>query len=259
MHQLRVAAGAWFECDGAALNLDATDPEVVLEANRVLGLFRDNPCSATGEPRTQFLNVRQVNAVLQNWWLATLPVAPPAEPVGPPCARCDGSQHLTAVCPHFSIPRTHSCSDWCRVCSLDQTARAIAEALSLVATGRSPWQRLHIVSNDCYSGQSGAHWFSVVAEMVDGAEAGSGADAAAMDVDHIDRTGGGLALGPAVRAAVDGFLAGVFAGTRRDISVAEMRGRMSNFTARELDAALAALQRDGDIRVEGGVIRLVDD
>jgi hypothetical protein len=142
---------------------------------------------------------------------------------------------------------------------VNQTARAIAEALSLVATGRSPLQRLHIVSNDCYSGQSGAHWFSVVAEMVDGAEAGSGTDAAAMDVDHIDRTGGGLALGPAVRAAVDGFLAGVFAGTRRDISVAEMRGRMSNFTARELDAALAALQRDGDIRVEGGVIRLVDD
>ena len=120
---------------------------MVREANGILGL--GNLDRLGGVPRTQFLNVRQVYAVLQHWWLGTLAAAPPAEPEGPPCARCDSRHHRTAACPHFSIPRTHSCADWCRVGSLDQTARSIAESLHRVATGCAPSERLHIISNDC--------------------------------------------------------------------------------------------------------------
>ena len=160
----------------------------------------------------------RVYAVLQHWWLGTQADAPPAEPEGPPCARCGSRQHHTAACPNFSIPRTHSCADWCRIGSLDQTARSIAESLHRVATGRAPSERLHLISNDCRtaarleqsaisvlllplllssclpsrlaaadSGDSGTHWFSVVTEVVrDGDESGAARGRAEREADAWD-------------------------------------------------------------------------
>ena len=56
-----------------------------------------------------------------------------------------------------------------------------------------------------------------------------------------------------VRLAVDTCLTGLFA--KREVwPLTELRSLLHNWTARELDAALAALARNGEIVVEGGMV-----
>ena len=57
-----------------------------------------------------------------------------------------------------------------------------------------------------------------------------------------------------MRLAVDTCLAGLFA-MREVWPVAELRSRLHNWTARELDTALAALASKGEIVLDGGVVR----
>ena len=53
---------------------------------------------------------------------------------------------------------------------------------------------------------------------------------------------------------MDTCLAGLFA--RREVwPVAELRSRLHNWTARELDTALAAMALQGEIVLDGGVVR----
>ena len=54
--------------------------------------------------------------------------------------------------------------------------------------------------------------------------------------------------------AVDTCLSGLFA-MREVWPVAELRSRLHNWTARELDTALAALALKGEIVVDGGMVR----
>ena len=56
------------------------------------------------------------------------------------------------------------------------------------------------------------------------------------------------------RVAVEACLAGLFA-RREAWPLTELRSLLHNWTSRELDAALAALARDGQIVVEGGMVR----
>ena len=59
-----------------------------------------------------------------------------------------------------------------------------------------------------------------------------------------------------VKVAVEACLAGIFAGDREECTVAELRSLLFNWRAREVDSALAALARDGEIVVTGGVVRM---
>ena len=58
------------------------------------------------------------------------------------------------------------------------------------------------------------------------------------------------------KVAVEACLAGIFAGAREECTVTELHSLLFNWRAREVDSALAELARDGDIAVEGNVVRM---
>ena len=66
--------------------------------------------------------------------------------------------------------------------------------------------------------------------------------------------GAGSTPAAQVRVAVEACLAGLFA-RREAWPLTELRSLLHNWTSRELDAALAALARDGQLVVEGGMVR----
>ena len=62
-----------------------------------------------------------------------------------------------------------------------------------------------------------------------------------------------VACNPMVLSAVDGCIASHLAG-EDEVALAQVLGHLRNFSAVEVDAALAELVRNGTIRVEAGVI-----
>ena len=164
--------GGWFEADTTR----ATDINVIKDANRrQLEWARAEECLSAralrSDPaRTRFLKTDEVRALATQSWRRV--GAPPVdEEEGPPCARCDNADHISADCPHFSHRRGRYDSETLTVGALDSAYAQIARELHAVATatdaetlGRqrhAVWPRYFISNNKKGGDGMGEHWFTV--------------------------------------------------------------------------------------------------